>query len=347
MARLDRLQPVKEVAQTAAVIGRAFDHETIAALSPLPEAELAEAMRRLVEAELVFRRGTPPDANYLFKHALVRDAAYESLLKVKRLAVHGRLVDILGRRGDAAPEIVAQHAEAAGLAEKVLDCWEQAGAEAGARPAYKEAIAHFAAAIRLCGQIGDQRAGQRRELQLQVQLGQALIAHLGYQAPITMTAFERAVELAGDIGEPELLMPSIYGLWASRYIAGTPSADLADRVAELTRSGGDSGARCVALRMLALERFHEGRYPPSLELVNEALEIYDPNLHRDLGLRFAHDPRAAATSYRAWNLWHLGFPDQVREAVEQALAWAREIDHPNTIGITLCYGVTLTNILAA
>jgi hypothetical protein len=96
--------------------------------------------------------------------------------------------------------------------------------------------------------------------------------------------------------------------------------------------------------MLALERFHEGRYPPSLELVNEALEIYDPNLHRDLGLRFAHDPRAAATSYRAWNLWHLGFPDQVREAVEQALAWAREIDHPNTIGITLCYGVTLTNI---
>jgi predicted ATPase len=216
MARLDRLQPVKEVAQTAAVIGRAFDHQTIAALSPLPEAELTEAMRRLVEAELIFRRGTPPDANYLFKHALVRDAAYESLLKARRLALHGRLVEVLERRGDAAPEIVAQHAEAAGLLEKALDYWEQAGAEAIARPAYKEAIAHFAAAIRLCGEIGDERASQRRELQLQVQLGQALIAHLGYQAPATMAAFERAVELAGDIGEPELLMPSIYGLWASR-----------------------------------------------------------------------------------------------------------------------------------
>jgi predicted ATPase/adenylylsulfate kinase-like enzyme len=344
MARLDRLQPVKEVAQTAAVIGRAFDHQTIAALSPLPEAELMEAMRRLVEAELVFRRGTAPDANYLFKHALVRDAAYESLLKAKRLALHARLVEILERQSDAAPEIVAQHAAAAGLNEKALDCWEQAGAEAVARPAYKEAIAHFGAAIRLCRQIEDQQAARRRELELQVQLGQALIANLGYQAPATMAAFERALELAEDIGERRLLIPSIYGLWASRYIANRPSADLADRLAELTASDTESGPRCVALRMLALERFHEGRYTLSLDLVHQALSIYDPTAHRDLALRYAHDPRAAATSYMGWNLWHLGWPDQARGVVEEALAWAREINHPNTMGITLSWGVALTNI---
>jgi class 3 adenylate cyclase/predicted ATPase len=344
MARLDRLQPVKEVAQTAAVIGRAFDHGTIAALSPLPDAELTAAMQRLVEAELVFRRGTPPEATYLFKHALVRDAAYESLLKAKRLALHARLVDILEGRGDAPPEIVAQHAEAAGLVEKALDCWEQAGAEAVARPAYNEAIAHFTAAIRLCGQIGDERTSQRRELQLQVQLGQALIARLGYQATATKAAFERALELAEGIGEPALLMQSMFGLWASRYIANAPSADLADRLAELTAAGTETGPRCVSLRMLALEHFHAGRYAPSLNLVEQAVSIYDPRAHRDLALRYAQDPRSAAANYVAWNLWHLGFPDQARNASEQALAWAREIDHPNTIGIALCYGVAVTGI---
>ena len=115
MARLDRLKPVKEVAQTAAVIGRAFDHRTIAALSALPEAELTAAMNRLVEAELVFRRGAAPEATYLFKHALVRDAAYESLLKSRRQTLHARLFDILKQHGDVPPEILAQHAEAAGL----------------------------------------------------------------------------------------------------------------------------------------------------------------------------------------------------------------------------------------
>jgi class 3 adenylate cyclase/tetratricopeptide (TPR) repeat protein len=344
MARLDRLQPVKEVAQTAAVIGRAFDHQTIATLSSLPEAELAEAMQRLVEAELVFRRGTPPEANYLFKHALVRDAAYESLLKTKRIALHARLVEILENQVDAAPEIVAQHAEAAGLVPKAIDYWEQAGTEAVARPAYSEGIAHFNAAIRLCHEVGDRASGRRRELQLQVQLGPALMAHFGYQGPATLTAFERALELAEDIGEPDLLIPSIFGLWAGRYIANTPSADLADRLAELTASDIESGSRCVALRMLALERFHEGRYETSLQLVHEALSIYDPVAHRDLAFRYGHDPCTAATNYRAWNLWYLGFPDQAREAAEEALAWARELDHPNTIGLALSYGVALTNI---
>lgn len=145
------------------------------------------------------------------KHALVRDAAYESLLKAS-VSRSTPVVEILESRDDAAPEVIAQHAEEAGLVEKALDYWEQAGAGAVARPAYKEAIAHFNAAIRLCQGIGDRRASQRRELQLQVQLGQALIAHLGYPASDTMTAFERALELADDIGEPRLLMPSIYGL---------------------------------------------------------------------------------------------------------------------------------------
>jgi class 3 adenylate cyclase len=344
MARLDRLKPVKELAQTAAVIGRAFDHRTIAALSPLPEAVLTAAMNRLVEAELVFRRGVAPEATYLFKHALVRDAAYESLLKSRRQTLHGRLFDILEERGETPPEILAQHAEAAGNAETALDYWEVAGVQAIARPAYKEAIAHFGGAIRLCRQSGGDQHQQRRELQLQVQLGQALIAHLGYQAPATMRAFERARELSETLAEPQLLAQAIYGLFANRYISCLPSAYLADRFAQLTDSDGDRGLRCVGLRLLALERFHEAQYEPSLSLVEEALAIYDPDAHRDLGLRFGHDPRVSAMSYKAWNLWHLGYPDKARATVEQALSGAREIKHLNTIGIALCYGVSLTNI---
>jgi predicted ATPase len=172
MARLDRLQPVKAVAQTAAVIGRSFDHRTVAALAAMPDSELADAMGQLVAAELIFRRGTPPDATYLFKHALVRDAAYESLLKARRIALHVRLLDVLEGQADAAPEVKAHHAKAAGLTERALDCWEQAGMQALARPAYKEAIASLENGIRLSSALGEDPQWKRRELGLQVQLGQ-------------------------------------------------------------------------------------------------------------------------------------------------------------------------------
>ena len=143
-----------------------------------------------------FAAALAPDTTYLFKHALVRDAAYESLLKTRRQALHGRLFDILRQRGDVPPEILAQHAEAAGLTATAIDCWERAGEEAIARPAYKEAIAHLEAAIRLCRQLSADPEWLRRECQLQIRLGQALLENLGYQAPATMAAFERARELA-------------------------------------------------------------------------------------------------------------------------------------------------------
>ena len=344
MARLDRLQPVKEVAQTAAVIGRSFDHRTIAALAALPEAELAEAMHRLVEAELVFRRGTPPDATYLFKHALVRDAAYESLLKARRITLHARLLDVLENDGDAAPEVKAQHAEAAGLAERALDYWEQAGAQALARPAYKEAIASLENGVRLCRALGDDRQWKRREQGLHLQLGQALIANQGYQAPATLRAFERAMVLADEIGDVSLQLPAAYGKWVAPYIVGTGSGELAQRYAALAETQPETGPRLVGLRMLGLERFHEGRFKESLALMTKACDGYDPIAHRDLAFRFGHDPRAASANYQAWNLWHLGFPDQAARKIEEGLRWAREVNHANTTGLVLCYGVNIANM---
>jgi class 3 adenylate cyclase/tetratricopeptide (TPR) repeat protein len=343
MARLDRLHPVREVAQAAAVIGRSFDHATIAALTELPEVALGDAMRRLVEAELVFRRGTPPDATYLFKHALVRDAAYESLLKTKRAAMHARLVDVLEQSVNASPEVKAQHAEAGGLTERALGYWEQAGTRALARPAYREAIAQFENAVRLCRDIGSDGRWRRREQGLHLKLGQALIANQGYQATATMRTFEHALQLADEMADVSLQLPALFGLWAGHHIAGTGSADLAERYAALAETQSEAGPRLVGLRMLGLERFYEGRFAEALALTNRAIEIYNPIAHRDLTQRFGHDPRAAAANYKAWSLWHLGFPDQAASVIEDNLQWIREVDHANTTGLVLCFG-TMTHI---
>jgi class 3 adenylate cyclase len=323
MARLDRLHGVKEVAQTAAVIGRAFDHATLAALSPLPAAELAGALDRLVGAELVFRRGAGADTTYLFKHALVRDAAYESLLKARRVTLHGQLHDILVARADAAPEIRAQHAEAAGRLEAALDAWEEAGRAAVVRPAFREAIADFEAAVRLCGALGPEPRWTLREQAIQVELGQALMASQGYSGAATLAAFERAAALADEAGDPALQLPSIYGLWAGRYIATTGSTDLADRFAGIAETQDDDGARLIGLRMLALESFHAGRFRETLSLAEQSIALYRPGSHHDLKLRFGHDPRVAAGHYRSWSLWHLGFPEQAALQVDETLAWAR------------------------
>ncbi len=344
MARLDRLHGVKEVAQTAAVIGRTFDHATIVELAGLPESQLTEALQRLLAAELVFRRGSPPDATYLFKHALVRDAAYESLLKAKRIALHARLLDVLEHQGDTAPEVKAQHAEAAGLIERALDYWEQAGTQAIARPAYKEAIASLENGVRLCGALGDDLQWKRREQGLHLQLGQALIANQGYQAPATLRAFERAMVLADEIGDVSLQLPAAYGKWVAPYIVGTSSGELAQRYAALAETQPETGPRLVGLRMLGLERFHEGRFKESLALMTKAYDGYDPIAHRDLALRFGHDPRAASANYQAWNLWLLGFPDQAARKIEEGLRWAREVNHANTTGLVLCYGANIAHI---
>ena len=343
MARLDRLHPVREVAQAAAVIGRSFDHATIAALTELPAVALADAMRRLVEAELVFRRGTPPDATYLFKHALVRDAAYESLLKTRRAEMHARLVDVLERSVNASPEVKAQHAEAGGLTGRALGYWEQAGTQALARPAYLEAIAQLDNAVRLCRKMGGDERWRRREQGLHLKLGQALIANQGYQAPATLRTFEHALRLADDMADVSLQLPALFGLWAGHHIAGTGSANLARRYAALAETQSEAGPRLVGQRALGLERFYEGRFAEALALTNRALEIYDPIVHRDLAQLFGHDPRAAAANYKAWSLWHLGFPDQAASVIQDNLRWIREVDHANTTGLVLCFG-TMTHI---
>ena len=145
------------------------------------------------------------------------------------------------------------------------------------------------------------------------------------------------------MGDVSLQLPALFGLWAGHHIAGTGSADLARRYAALAETDSDLGPRLVGLRMLGLERFYEGWFADALALTERSLAIYDPVLHRDLMQRFGHDPRAASANYRAWSLWHLGFPDQAAAVIEDNLRWIREVDHANTTGLVLCFG-TMSNI---
>ena len=345
MARLDRLQPVKEVAQIASVIGRSFDHRTIEALADRVGRDVGDAMRQLVDAELVFRRGQPPDASYLFKHALVRDAAYESLLRSRRQDLHGRLLRLFETRGDASPEIMAQHAEAAGNANSAIDYWEQAGRRALTRPAYKEAIADLKNALRLCDVPSPSPSleRERRILSITLCLGQALIASRGYQAEETLQLFREAADLAVKVGDLSEQLPATFGLWAGHHIAGTGSGDLGRQFAMLAQSQPDLGPQIVGLRVLGLELFYEGRFREALSPTQESLDRYEPQRHRDLAHRFGHDPRAASANYKAWILWHMGHLEEAARTIDENLTWTREIGHANTTGLVLCMG-TMTNI---
>jgi len=345
MARLDRLRPVKEVAQIAAVIGRSFDHRTLAAIAPQTSSELAVALDSLVAAELVFRRGAPPDAHYLFKHALVRDAAYESLLKSRRQAVHARLLGVLEARDETQPELLAQHAEQGGEVTKAIDYWERAGNNAIAQPAYREAINHFENALRCVRDGPRDREAMGRELRLLVSLGQALIPARGYTAPTTRATFARATELGEELGDTPLLFAAIYGDLAGRYIRSEEMTARAERFLTLTEEAGDQDARLVALRLVAVARFHAGRYRDALACADDILEHYDPVLHRDLAFRYGHDARVSGLAYRSWSLWHLGFADQAIQSLDIATAWARDCDHGNTTGFALVWGVMVANAM--
>ena len=204
LARLDYLADVRKVAQVAACIGREFDHELLAAVVPLSKDELEEALAQLAKSELIFRRGVAPEATYTFKHALVRDTAYESLLRSGRRELHARIAEILERQrpetADVQPELLAHHYTEAGLAEQAIRYWQRAGARAAELSANLEAVVHLRKALELLGKLPEGAERARRELELQVALGGALISTKGYAAPETGRAYARAHQLCREVG---------------------------------------------------------------------------------------------------------------------------------------------------
>ena len=217
MARLDRLSTVKTVAQLSATIGRMFAYEVLQAVAPLDEATLQEGLRHLVEAELVYQRGLPPQATYMFKHALIQDAAYQSLLRRTRQQYHQRIAQVLAAQFpdmvDAQPELLAQHYTEAGQSARAITYWQRAGERALQRSANLEAISHLTKGLEVLKTLPDSPERLQHELDLQITLGQALAVTKGYAAPEVEHTYARARELCQQVGETPQLFQVLRGLW--------------------------------------------------------------------------------------------------------------------------------------
>jgi len=325
MARLDRTPEIKEIAQAAACIGREFDLDLLIAATEREETELKQGLAGLASAELVFRRGVGENERYVFKHALVRDAAYESLLLSRRRIVHQRLVAAL--ENAAPPEIVARHAEAADLTDQAINFYVKAGDLAVSRPAYREGAAHYAAALRLLKHDSNRLL---EELSLATKRGVALIGAEGYSAKATVEAFEHASHLLFGLRDAPEWPVVRYGEWVGRYV----SADLPGAEALGLSALGDlpeddpKRFRGVANRMVATSQTMMGRFRDSLPYYDQALHYYDPLKDADLASRQGTDPKAAASAYLALTQWFLGNIEIAYEHGETADAIGNMPDHP-------------------
>ena len=322
MARLDRLGPAKEVAQIGAAIGREFSHALLAAVARKPEAELRSALDRLIAAGLLFRQGVPPHATYLFKHALVQDAAYGTLLREPRRALHARIAEALESQfaeiAESQPELLARHCTEAGLIEKAAGLWGKAGQRSLARSALVEAAAQLTRALDQIATLPGTPALRREQIKLQVALANALMHAKGYAAPETKAAVEQArllIERAEALGEPPedplLLFSVLYGFWVANYVAfnGDVVRELAAQFLALAEKQRASVPLMIGHRIMGNSLLFAGRHrggPGALRSRDRAV--------RSRGASSAGDAiwqtsGCAILSYRSWALWLLGYPE--------------------------------------
>jgi len=338
MARLDRLGRAKEVAQIGAAIGREFSHALLEEVAGKPEAELASALERLIAAGLLFRQGVPPHATYLFKHALVLETAYSSLLRGARRELHGRIADtlvsIFPDQAAAAPELIAKHLEGAERPVEAIERWQEAGDRAMRRSATIEALAHFGRALQLVISLPETRLRSERELAILLRLGLASQVANGPASPQTAEYYGRAVELSRALAEPRQEFMAAWGLWLHFNVQGLSKKALrhADRLLDLARDLHDAD--------LELEG-HHAHIPVfwmmgDLEALRgatlEVMHRYDPSKHSESAHTYVgHDSLVCARSFHSIALWALGFPAQAYEAARRAINDARHVNHPFTL----------------
>ncbi|MGE3294947.1 MAG: AAA family ATPase, partial [Geminicoccaceae bacterium] len=350
MARLDRLAPVREVAQIGAVIGREFGQELLAAVASLPDDELARALGELVGSELVFRRGLPPHAVYTFKHALVQDAAYASLLRGKRQQLHGRIAAVLEERFpdkvQDAPELLARHFAEAGLAPQAVVYLQRAGERATERSAYAEAIGHLKQGLTLLQALPDSSERALQELDLRLALGAALMASRGYAGPEVEATYLRARELCNQAGETPRLFPVLHGLYRFHHVRGELQAarEAGEHLFRLARSLGDRTLYVEAHRALGVPLFWLGEVSTALEQLEQGAAAYDAAQQRPHASVYGIDPGVVCQSYAALALWQLGRPRQALDRSNGALELARGLSHPQSLALALVWGAWLRQL---
>ena len=350
MARLDRLGSAKEVVQIGAVIGREFFYSLVAAVARMPEAELQWALDRVTAAGLLFRQGVPPHATYLFKHALVQDAAYGTLLREPRRALHARIADALETHfpeiAENQPELLARHCTEANQNEKAAYLWGKAGQRSLARSAYVEASTQLSRALTQIASLPGTAALRREQIKLQVALATALQQTKGYAALETNEAFDQArtlIERAEALGEPPedplLLFSILYGFWAVNAVAfdGDAVRHLARQILALAERQKATFPRMLGNSRMGMSLFVTGDIVAGKAYLDQALALYDPAEHRPLATRFGLDVGVTTLPFRALTLWTLGYPDAALADAQLSLKSARETSHAATLMFALNY----------
>jgi class 3 adenylate cyclase/predicted ATPase/tRNA A37 threonylcarbamoyladenosine biosynthesis protein TsaE len=348
MARLDRLGSAKEVAQIGAAVGREFSHALLASVVRKPEAELASALNRLVEAGLLFRQGVPPHASYLFKHALVQDAAYGTLLREPRRALHARIAETLESQfpetAESQPELLARHCTEAGSIEKAAHLWGKAGQRSVERSALVEAAEQLRRALAQIAGLPPTAALRREQIKLQVALITPLMHVKGHAAAEATERARLLIDQAEALGEPLedplLLFSVLYGYWVGNYTAfnGDVVRKLATQFLALAQKHGLPAPLLIAHRITGISLMYTGDVAQARAHFDRAIALYDPAEHRPLAERFGQDARVGILLYRSLALWLLGYPDAALKDSDDALTYAREIGQ----AATLMYALSLT-----
>jgi predicted ATPase/class 3 adenylate cyclase len=347
LARLDRLDDARPVAQTAALLGREFSFELLASVVDLPAAPLGAALHRLVAADLLRRHGTPPQARYAFRHALLQTAAAESLLRSARTQLHRRIADALqsrfGALVEAEPETLARHLAEAGESLRAIPLWQRAGERALARSALVEAAAHLQAALDLLPAAGDGEARDRLELELQVLRASALRATEGIAAAATGAAYQRAAELARSLHRPARLIPALNGLYSYHMVrgeceaAGAPARELL----EAAQTHADATFEMIGLRAVGAVAFHVGDAALARDHLQRSLAMYDPARHAGLAVTLGVDHKVTASNFLALSLFVLGERDSALALQREALTHADALQHAHSQAQALVFGCLL------
>ncbi len=348
-ARLDRLGHAKEVAQVAAAIGRELSHALLASVADGPAPDLEAALQRLIQAGLLFRQGTPPQATYIFRHALLQDLAYGALLREKRRALHARIVDALEGHfpdvADSEPEVLARHCAEAGLPEKAAALWGKAGRRSLKRSALLEAESHFSRALAEIAAQSSTPALRREEITCQIGLASTLLLRRGYTSAEARAALSKTLALirqADALGEPVddplALFTTLHGFWVASVVSssGDATQELAAQCLALAKRAGAKGELIAGHRAVGLTLLFSGDILASRAHFDQAIALYSPARDQQ-ATRYGGDHWSSALSGRAAALWVLGYPAASQADTAEAIRSAREFGHTLTQGNNLIF----------
>jgi tetratricopeptide (TPR) repeat protein len=321
------------------------------AVSPLDETLLQQGLRQLIEAELIYQRGLPPQATYLFKHALIQDAAYQSLLKSKRQQYHQQIAQVLEEQfaetTETQPELLARHYAEAGLVGQAVSYWQKAGQRATQRSANVEAINHLTQGLEVLKTLPDTPKRAQQELTLQIALGGSLMTTKGYGVSEAEKAYARARELCRQVGETPQLFPALWGLHTFYATVGgevQTVQELEEQLWRLAQRAQDPTLLLMAYRVRGVELHWRGEFAQALEHVERGIALYDRRQHHALAFRYVNDPGVQCLSYAAVTLWYLGHPDRALQRVHAALTLAQELAHQTSLAHSLYWAAWLHRV---